>query len=195
MKLQRGIVLFVALIALVLLSVASIALVRSFGAGASIAGNVAFKQAATQAGDIGVELAFNALKTNILPSKMDINIPLQYFALMQVDDLNGVPKNIDWGKYPCFGTSADPTQPTVVCDDESTYRVQYVIDRQCESAGGVLPVTNIEKQCIIGPGDDIGSHRAGNVVFSSPPSVFYRVTVNVRGPRKTSSIVQASIAF
>lgn len=199
MSRQRGIVLFVALIALALLSVASIALVRSFGAGASISGNIAFKQAATQAGDIGVELAFNALKTKILPVKADTDIALQYFALMQPSDAAGVPRPgataLDWNAYPCYGTSADPTQAPISCYDESNYRIQYVIDRQCTSPGNVLPIADIDKQCIIGPGDDIGSHRAGNVVFAPPSSVFYRVTVNVRGPRKTSSLVQASLAF
>ncbi|MES2830401.1 MAG: hypothetical protein V4695_00225 [Pseudomonadota bacterium] len=200
---QRGIVLFVALIALVLLGVASIALVRTFGAGASISGNIAFKQAATQAGDIGVELAFNALKTSILPAKAETNIPFQYYALMQPSDAAGVPRPkvggvarpIDWKTYPCYGANADPAQPPIQCDDESSYRIQYVIDRQCVSPSDTLPVADIDKQCIIGPGEDIGSHRAGNVVFAPPATVFYRVTVNIRGPRNTTSLVQASLAF
>lgn len=200
---QRGIVLFVALVALILLSVASIALVRSFGAGATISGNIAFKQAATQAGDIGVELAYNALNKTILPNKADIDIPFQYYALMQPSDAAGVPqpkvggsaKPINWSTYPCYGANADPAQPTVACDDESIYRIQYVIDRQCTSPGDTLPVADLERQCIIGPGDDIGSHRVGNVVFTPPPAVFYRVTVNIRGPRNTSSLVQASVSF
>ena len=52
---QHGIVLFTVLIALVVLSLASVALVRSIDTGTTIAGNLAFRQAATQAGDAGTE--------------------------------------------------------------------------------------------------------------------------------------------
>lgn len=56
-RVQRGIVLFTVLIALVVLSLASVALVRSIDTGTTIAGNLAFRQAATQAGDAGTEAA------------------------------------------------------------------------------------------------------------------------------------------
>ena len=52
---QHGIVLFTVLIALVVLSLASVALVRSIDTGVTIAGNLAFRQAATQAADAGTD--------------------------------------------------------------------------------------------------------------------------------------------
>ena len=56
---QRGVVLFVAMIVLVVMALAGVAMVRQSGTGLSIAGNLAFKQAATSAGDYGTEAALN----------------------------------------------------------------------------------------------------------------------------------------
>ena len=52
---QSGVVLIIALIVLVAMSLAGIALFRQVGTGLTIAGNLAFKQAATAAADFGVE--------------------------------------------------------------------------------------------------------------------------------------------
>ena len=52
---QRGLVLFFALIALVAMSLAALALVRSVDTSTLISGNLAFRQAATTSADGGVE--------------------------------------------------------------------------------------------------------------------------------------------
>ena len=44
---QRGVVLFVALIVLIVMTLAGLALLRQMGAGTSIAGNLAFKENAS----------------------------------------------------------------------------------------------------------------------------------------------------
>ncbi|MEJ7807583.1 MAG: hypothetical protein WKG03_16870, partial [Telluria sp.] len=58
---QRGVVLLMALIALVALTLAGLAMVRSVDTGNVIAGNMAFRQAAMQQVDVGIEAAFIAL--------------------------------------------------------------------------------------------------------------------------------------
>src|ERR1044072_4039301 len=60
---QRGVVLFIALIVLVALMLASVSLVRSVDTANIIAGNLAFKQASVQAADTGIEAAVAALPT------------------------------------------------------------------------------------------------------------------------------------
>jgi len=50
---QRGVVLFVALIALVVMSLAAVALIRSVDTATIIAGNLAFRQSATTSSDRG----------------------------------------------------------------------------------------------------------------------------------------------
>jgi len=171
---QRGVVLFIALIALVALTLAGIALVRSMDTGNVIAGNLAFKQAALQASDTGVEKAFAALP-NIIATSLDTNIPGQYFATIQPVDAKGVPTTINWAT-----TLSDTT--TV-----PGYTVQYVIDRLCQ---GPTPVTDIQTKCSSVASLGGGSKKANAPVFSSATAVYYRVTVRVTGPRNSVSMVQ-----
>jgi type IV pilus assembly protein PilX len=56
-KKQRGVVLFFTLIALVVMSLAAVALIRSVDTSTMIAGNLAFRQAGTASGDTGIEAA------------------------------------------------------------------------------------------------------------------------------------------
>ena len=60
---ERGVVLFVALIVLIIMTLAGLALLRQMGAGTSIAGNVAFKESATSVSDRGVEWGRNWVTT------------------------------------------------------------------------------------------------------------------------------------
>jgi Tfp pilus assembly protein PilX len=60
---QRGVVLFFALISLLAIMLAAVALIRSVDTSTMIAGNLAFKQAATTSGDAGTEAAINWLTT------------------------------------------------------------------------------------------------------------------------------------
>lgn len=54
---QRGVVLFFALIALVAMSLAAVALIRSVDTSTLIAGNLAFKQATKNSAEAGIEAA------------------------------------------------------------------------------------------------------------------------------------------
>ena len=72
---QGGIVLLIALIILIAMTIAGIALLRSVDISNIIAGNLAFKQAATHAGDIGVERALAFLETNKVGSFLHNDSP------------------------------------------------------------------------------------------------------------------------
>lgn len=200
---QRGVVLFVALIAMVVLGLAAAAMIRSADTSGVIAGNLAFKEATTHAADTGVERAFNALQGL---ATADVDVPNQYFRLMQPVDGNGVPTTIAWANVPCYDSNGGLA--AINCADASTYRVQYVIDRLCAVAPTPAdPPTTLTSKCVAGQpfstagnaGNDRDSHTpSGNygvppVTGALPPTIHYRVTVRVQGPRNTSSIVQATI--
>lgn len=182
---QRGVSLFIALIALVALSIAGIALVRAIDSTNVIAGNLAFRQAALHATDVGVETAFNAL-SSITGASLEANTPSScasngsctYWATMQATDTRGVPSTINWSNV--GSTTVD-----------SNYTVKYVIDRLCS---GALPITDINSSCYITTASGTGSQKAGMPSFSSAQQVYYRVTVRVDGPRNTNSIVQVLLA-
>lgn len=171
--------LFIALIALVAMTMAGIAMMRSVDTANLIAGNFAFKQASLQASDCGVELAFNALPT-IVATSLDANISNKYFATRQAVDANGIPTTINWSSV-----------PTNTCGTTTDYKVQYVIDRLCE---GPTPVTDLQKNCLSDPPTGGGSKKANTVVFSGVTAVYYRATIRVTGPRGSSSYVQVIIS-
>lgn len=182
---QRGVSLFIALIAIVALSIAGIALVRSVDSTNVISGNLAFRQASLHATDVGVEKAFEALPT-ILGSSSEANYPsgcgsngsCTYWATMQATDARGMPSTINW---------ANVSSSTI----DSNYTVKYVIDRLCS---GTLPITDINGSCYVTTATGVGSQKAGAPSFSSSQQVYYRITVRVDGPRNTNSIVQALMA-
>ncbi|MFH0132709.1 hypothetical protein ACGLHS_21060 [Variovorax sp. VaC1] len=204
-KRQDGVIVFIALIAVLVLSLAAAALLRSTDTAGVISGNVAFKEAATAAADTGAERAFNALPTL---ATNDVDVANTYFRLMQTVDANGVPNTINWANVPCYDAISGAA--TVCNGNESLYRVQYVIDRLCSVAPTTTdPLTLLTSKCVAGQpfsaggdaaGSDNNSHAQTTNVFGSltpppptRPTIHYRVTVRVLGPRSTVSIVQTTI--
>lgn len=181
---QRGVALFIALIALVSMSIAGIALVRSVDTANLIAGNLAFRQAGLHASDVGVENAFNDLAT-IIGSSQDANWPsgcatgaCKYYPTRQATNAKDVPTVAgDWS-----------TVPAIAVND---YNVKYVIDRLCE---GPTPVTDIAGKCFADTLTGGGTKKSGGTVFSGTQTVYYRVTVRVEGPRNTVSMVQVLLS-
>lgn len=204
---QGGVVVFIALIAVLVLSLAAAALLRSTDTAGVISGNVAFKQAATSIADTGAERAFNALPAL---ANADADVAGQYYRLMQAVDAAGVPSAIstsNWSAVPCYDHKGSVA--TISCTDESLYRVQYVIDRLCATAPAKTdPLTLLTSKCVAGQPfsaggteeEDNNSHAQTTNIFGSltpppptRPTIHYRVTVRVLGPRNTSSIVQTTI--
>lgn len=183
---ERGVVLFIALIALIAMTLSGIALMRSLDTGNVIAGNLAFREASLQATDIGIEAGFIALPT--LVNAKDTNVANQYYATIQNVDSRGIPTGIVWASVPC----RDNSNAVVTCSAQ-TYQVKYVIDRMCY---GPAPVTDIQGKCYadITSGSKGGSKGSFSAIFTSADAVYYRVTVQVTGPKNTVSYVQAIVA-
>lgn len=192
---QKGVVLLVALIVLVALMLASVSLVRSVDTANVVAGNLAFKQASVQAADFGIETAVTALP-NIVATTLDADRTPEktgtywYYATRRAEDVNGVPTNlsvdgtgtaapIDWGKVPVAATPAGNT-------------VKVVIDRLCV---GPTPVVDPIASCFHEASSDGGSQSINKQVFTSVTMVYYRVTVQVTGPRNTVTMVQAILGL
>jgi type IV pilus assembly protein PilX len=190
-KREHGVVLLIALIALVAMTLAGFALMRSVDTGNVIAGNMAFRQAALQSSDIGIEAAFSALPGIISTSK-DANIANKYYATrLKGVDSRGVPTDINWANVPC----RTHTDAIVTCSEQD-YQVKYVIDRLCDpQTPGSTTVTDIQGRCMIDVGTgESGSQGSFSPVFSSASAVYYRVIVQVTGPRNTTSYVQAILS-
>lgn len=194
---QRGVVLFVALIVLVAMSLAGIALMRSVDTNVLIAGNLAFRQGATMAGDWGVEAARGWLNANTAGTTLESDQPGVvggggYWANWQSGaDLYGgtagTTDDYNWNNAVTVGTDAGGNE------------VRYVIHRLCSQAGAT---TASGVSCVkVGGGGGSGpasTGTKGTVSYGSAAlpgvsSTYYRVTVRIAGPRNTLGFVQAVV--
>jgi type IV pilus assembly protein PilX len=190
---QRGIALFVALIAMVILSLAGIALVRSVDTTNSVATNIAFRQASVGPISNAIEVAIYNLFKAPLASRIsqganDLN--RSYYATLQpLEKQNGVPAVLsgDYATMSAAYSSAGLSPPVV--DGVTLMEVRSVIERICNTAGGVTIGT-----CDTLP-PKVSSAGTDNKYkgIPLPPIPNFRVTVRVDLPN--SNTVSHAQAF
>lgn len=187
---QQGMVLLVALVVLVSIMVAGIAMMRSVDTATLVAGNLAFKQAATHAADKGVEAAVVMLRGKLDAGQLNANDNTNgYFATLRPADnpAAGVSWQAFWNANFAANARAMP-------EDGFNNQVSYVVHRLCNNAqppgsGG---------ECVTSPAvttDTGNSQEAGEVKLASASQIYYRITVRVSGPRRTESYVQTHVAM
>ena len=171
-----SLIVVLVLLAVMLLGVTSIArLGESF---ALVAGNVAAKDAALQASEVGVSDAYAAIQTLASPDTADPAWYIPTYARAG-DDASGLPKAVNW-------TSSVLNKKTV-----GAYEVRYLVERFCTTS----PVTDLNNQCMVKLGYAGDSSKAGTELIQATPGVQYRITVHVSGPKDLSSFVQALVVW
>jgi hypothetical protein len=197
MEKQRGLVLFFALIALVVMSLAAVALIRSVDTSTMIAGNIAFKQSTTASGDAGIEAAIAWLSATEVANS-GLNIYLNPAHPFNVNDVaNGYYTNAD----PNLNLFADATWNDVAGTeivDNSNNQIRYIIQRMCRTAnalirtddclfsGAILNLDNnttpIPQEFCSGPGCPVAGQT---------PQI--RITTRTIGAKNTVSYLQAFV--
>jgi type IV pilus assembly protein PilX len=191
---QRGLSLLVAMIVLVVMSIAAIGLIRSTDTGVLLAGNLAFRQSAMHATDIGVETARRWLLDN--PGALTAhNASMGYYANEQNIDLTGNDPNIS-AKMNWSGTSGDPRARCLTATTNGN-TVCYVIHRLCLGTGPLDGGTCTTKTGDVG-GSSLGSTRQMSTYqqgswASTTRFGYYRITVRVAGPRNNVSYAQSFV--
>lgn len=174
---QSGVVLLFALIALVAMTLAALALIRSADTSNLVAGNIALKQGAIQEADRIMNTAFACLDGGgaLLAVSLDANsTTCNYYAFIQPDV-----------KKP-FGIP-DVLENTSGATDPATGNTSaYVIERLCNAAGPWRAQTCLSSPFGKGPPDLDG--------FGSDPTVpdqaLYRISIKVSGPRNVATYSQ-----
>lgn len=191
LKKQQGVVLFIALIALVVMSLAAVALIRSVDTSTVIAGNLASKQSATTSADSGLETALTWMGgiADLSTFNAD-NVAQGYYATLTADptafawdDTDSRPADDASGNIDANGT------------DASGNTIRYVIQRMCRVAGE--PAAG---NCLFGaPAVNTSSQGvrpaplACATCSNTEQSPIYRVTARVVGVKNTISYIQAFI--
>lgn len=197
---QRGVVLFFTLIALLAMSLAAVALIRSVDTSTLIAGNLAFKQAATSSADEGVDAAMTWLAaTQTANNAINVlNDPAHPFNITNLAARPGYHSNID----PTLNLTADATwnntDSVLVGTDGSGNTIRYIIQRVCRNANQPIQTAD----CLFSSAilDNNGQaiplpqqvcQGAGCPVAGQTPQI--RITTRAAGPKNTVSYVQTFV--
>lgn len=198
---QRGAVLFFTLIALVVMTLAAIALVRSVDTASLISGNLAFKQSAASSGDNGIEAAMAVLDQPANPVNSNLNVSAAasgyYNSLNRAIDLT----TLAWDNTNSVLVDGDPQTAGAQANDPAGNSVRYIIQRVCLhpsaaaatlASGATIPVSTTN--CSLTDATDTSSKQ---VKEDAPPSgagsPIYRITARVAGPRNTVSYTQGFV--
>jgi type IV pilus assembly protein PilX len=203
---QQGVILIIALIVLVAMTLAAIALVRSVDTGGLVAGNLAFKQAATAAGDAGTEAAIAWLKQKVGTSTLHNDQPSAgYYATSQdMVDMSGSQHNagmalVDWDFNNCNDIASSACiKPAAAVAAGVSNSVTYIINRLCAAQGDPNSTGN---SCANYKSSSTSSPKKGELKYGDDkrfeplPAEYYRITSRVKGPKNTISLVETVVHF
>lgn len=204
---SQGAGLVIALVALVVMSLGSLALVRAVATGLLVAGNFAFRQAAVMAADAGSEAAIAWLSERAATTEPYTDQPTAgYYASMPAAlDLTGnggasASATIDWDGNDCKGRDGITCVKAApaLAQDAAGHVVRYVMHRLCRTEGSPDAAAN---SCLLFHSAQGGSSNRSQLSygaskrFQNGDTVYYRITVQVRGPRNTSAFVQTLVHY
>jgi type IV pilus assembly protein PilX len=215
---QRGVVLFFALIAMVAIMLAAVALIRSVDTSTVIAGNLAYKQAATSAGDAGIENAIEFLAATqkaMQAAGTDVYKDATH-AFNNTNKLAGYYSNADPALSLTTDTVWDKIQPTITFTDSAGNNraigvtdsvgntILFIVQRMCRVDYGANDTRNIPNttNCLFSSAalDNNGKQIplpqdicVGGGCPSSGQTPQIRITARVKGPKNTVSYIQSFV--
>ncbi len=212
---QRGVVLFIALIALVAMTLAGIGLVRSVDTSTLAVGNMGFRKGAVSASDVGIEAAIAFLNTQTTSNLNADNLAQNYYSTYSTGSnnpaLGGVqPNNANqsvpgtfatdtagrptaWANtglpiFPGEAAFAGTAAPVALGDGNT---VTYAIQRMCmDNLDLTTGTSDRTSKCVT----DAPQKRHQKQQIAMLPEIYYRITVMTQGPRNTVSYVQAMVS-
>jgi Tfp pilus assembly protein PilX len=182
MRRQSGAVLFTTLVVLVLLTIATVSVIRAVDTSAVISGNYAFKQAAMQASDRAITDAMNNLANIVVGGGGNADQANRYSSLRltPVDTL-GVPTAINWSNVACLDEANSTCSPDT---DNGKYRIQYYIERQCDAEPALADSVDIKTHCDY------------EITQATPEQIAirYRIIIRVQGPRNATGMYEVMVS-
>jgi type IV pilus assembly protein PilX len=220
---QRGAVLYVAIVALVITTLAGISLTGSVDTATVIAGNLAFQQAATLSAETGVEAAVEWIQAqgNTAPDPLRSNQSQSagyaagpFYFMADGGDVARKPVagqswnafwTNTWGanrtdgpaRWVSFDCDTLMPDPAGACDrDSAGNTISYIVQRLCSQPGDPNTVP-----CVRPPQFQTHVQTGGSAGGGAGPppglrvGVYYRVIIRVEGPHNTLNYIEAFIAL
>jgi hypothetical protein len=213
-KNQQGVVLVIAMIALVAISLAGVALMRTVDTSNVVSGNIAFNEAAIQIADIGAELAYTQVNANLYydhTTNADGSLVTYHNDPANPGNITGYVLNPNTGcesQTNCpnhyymtlqsnpqnwYSVQANQVSPAL----PSGYSLQYRIERMCALTGpATFKDASGNENCRALPIYTAGILQTNplvdptTLVSSFAGKLFYRITVKVTGPKDTTAQAQ-----
>ena len=210
---QRGVVLLISLIVLVVMTLAALALMRSVDTATLVAGNISFQQSATMSSDAGVETAV----AELVASSASVATPTVPYDLNGTTYAGNAVPGATLG-YMANGLNAQYYEPNLLLATRDTWpefwnflvglgvvktltpdtsgnTVSYVIQRLCTTIGAPTSAGMSCATSVAGGSASSSSKGAGVIALLGSTQVYYRITTRTQGPRGTASFVQAVVAM
>jgi type II secretory pathway pseudopilin PulG len=209
---QKGFVLLMALVIMVIITLSAVAMITSLRGGISASGNIAFRQAATRAADVAVDSAFRWVQTQMavatgLNSDIAAAATPRYYATMFGANSgckkDGVGDAFTPQQYrfsdTVTGADGFPCA-ALVAGNPAGYTLYYVVHRMANTAGSACPAAG----CLAPPVTAAAGSSAGCSMDPTSASfcgastttntlVYYRITIKVVGPRQNNRYIQAFV--
>jgi len=188
---QQGMVMVMTLICLVLMLVASVALMRSSTNSLLLAGNFAFKRDLLNQGERGMAAAVALLNTGSLAAesaRIADHPTLNYSASTLASNAQGIPLVL---VNESTFAEAGMTDTTAISDSGASVSIRTVIERQCVAAGAYSATSCISSA------EKTNAAQSGTIWIKrakAPGRASYRISVRVTGPRNTQTFHQMVVA-
>jgi Tfp pilus assembly protein PilX len=199
---QRGVVLLFSLIALVVLLIASVALMRSFNSSLFMSGNIAFKRDLQNQGERAVVDAMTQFRPgnplSTAGGRAADSAPLNYSASILPTNAQGIPSDLALSDT---AFAAKWTRGDIPVTGQAV-SIRYVIDRLCSTAGDetTLGASSCQLSNTPAPAGGSASNLLGadkaplcsTCSSAAPIGVVYRLSIRVAGPRNTVAFFQST---
>ncbi|MGJ7567092.1 pilus assembly PilX family protein [Variovorax sp. GB1R11] len=183
---ERGVVLLICLIVLVILLAGGVAVMRSMNTSLSSAGNLAFKRDLVNQGEqaaVKVLALFDGGGLSAVGADYN-DVPASNYSAVRLDSNDrGIPLALL--KDDLYKVKAS----NIIDRSADFVKIRYLIDRLCNTSGASSKTT-----CVYAPATtDV---RGGSVQEAGrpppPKALVYRLSVRVDGPRDTQVFLQSS---
>lgn len=212
---QLGLVLFFALLALAVMSIASVALIRSVDTNALLSGNMVFRQTASATSNVALEgITENISKKVSLVNSINHYPQLGYYATCSQFDTQPNALICDGNRLTTMtwdnsNSSLVPSQTDGNDEirngvDRQGNEIRYVVERMCSYSNAEVNAGSAKldvSRCLMASASGCNDGSYNDVNMSKmkdcpdkSSSPLYRLTLRIAGPKNTLTFMQSFIS-